>query len=45
MAVMSPAMRNEYRLMLRRHKESEELYHHRVTMFEEYSRMYTAYRR
>jgi hypothetical protein len=42
-AVMSPAMRNEYRLMLRRHKEALELHRHRVVMFEEYNRMYGTY--
>ena len=42
-AVMSPAMRNEYRLMLRRYKEALELHRHRVAVFEEYERMYTTY--
>ena len=42
-AIMSPAMRNEYRLMLRRHKESVDLQNHRAAMLEEYQQMYGTY--
>lgn len=42
-AIMSPAMRNEYRLMLRRHKESVELRNHRAAMLAEYQQMYGTY--
>ena len=42
-AIMSPAMRNEYRLMLRRHKESVDLQDHRMAMLEEYQQMYGTY--